>query len=156
MKKLITASILVISIIANAQLSNSNDINLKDTVFGSLHIDLLIDSLPSEVAEEEDAPFDFNTKDYLPLGFNPNATKEVLDLIEISIEEEDAEFDFDTKEYLPLGFNPNKNNPFSDIIEITIEEEDASFDFDTKEYLPKGFNPHKGLVKKGQSNICSL
>lgn len=99
---------LAISFIATAQFSTSNDLNYQDTLVSNLYNDLIIETLPFEVVEEEDAPFDFNTNDYLPLGFNPYAKEETSIIYEVSVEEEDALFDFDTKKYLPKGFDPYK------------------------------------------------
>ena len=107
MKKLIIVGMLAISFIATAQLSKSKNLNYKDTLITSYYNDSIIESLPSVVVEEEDAPFDFNTKDYLPLGFNPYAKEQAPFKFE-AIVEEDAAFDFDTKKYLPKGFDPYK------------------------------------------------
>ena len=64
--------------------------------------------------EEADEPFDFNTEDYLPIGFRLD-TKIIKYIKEISIVEKDEEFDFNTKDYLPNGFDASKK------IEITAE-----------------------------------
>jgi hypothetical protein len=144
MKKLIIVCTLAISIIATAQLSPINNIDIHNPIISRLNNDLLIESLPSETIEEEDATFNFNTIDYLPLGFNPYINNNLFDIVEFNIEEEDAPFDFNTNDFLPIGFNPNKRGQMMDIVEFNIEE-DASFDFDTNKYLPKGFDPYKGL-----------
>ena len=93
-----------------------------------------------EVIEEADEPFDFNTADYLPLGFDATMSfEEKYEIMyEINFEETDEAFDFNTKDYLPVGFNLNENILRS-ITEIIVEEEDELFDFDTKKYLPVGF-----------------
>ncbi len=141
MKKLFIASMLVIGLIATAQFSQSNQLDLNETSINNSNYDLIIESLTAEALEEEDAPFDFNTKDYLPLGFNPYDNNEYTYINEIFFEEEDAPFDFKTKDYLPIGFNPYATNQNAEVIEISLEE-DAPFDFNTKDYLPTGFNPY--------------
>ena len=57
---------------------------------------------------EEEAILDFETKNYLPLNFNPLKGKYDLDWNSIKLVEMDEEvsLDFDTKDYLPEGFNP--------------------------------------------------
>ena len=55
-------------------------------------------------SEEEDEAFDFDTADYLPIGFNAHLN--IYDTIEeIAIVEEDEPFDFDTMAYLPKDFD---------------------------------------------------
>ena len=59
---------------------------------------------------EEEVIIDFDTKKYLPKGFNPlkgmyNLDWNTIELLEI---EEEVEFDFNTKQYLPQDFNPLK------------------------------------------------
>ncbi len=64
------------------------------------------------ILEEEDAPFDFDTKKYLPVGFG--LSKTLLDaIVEINIEEEDEAFEFDTKMYLPKGFKASRTTTAS-------------------------------------------
>lgn len=104
MKKLIIASMLVTGIMATAQLSQSNHLYLRDNLISNVNDNL--QNKNCEIIEEEDEPFDFDTKDYLPFGFNPYAICQYEDIIEISIEEKDATFDFNTKMYLPINFNP--------------------------------------------------
>ncbi len=101
----------------------------------------------TEVVEEADEAFDFDTAAYLPIGFDPYISfEEKYGLVyEVIIEEEDTPFEFNTKEYLPIGFDLNES-VLNSIIEITIEEEDEAFDFDTKQYLPKNFGVTKNVV----------
>ena len=141
MKKLIIASMLVIGLIATAQSLQSNHLDLRNNPMCESYCNDLDENLISEI-NEEDAPFDFNTKDYLPVGFNPYATDRYGEIFEVSLEEEDTPFDFDTKEYLPVGFNPYATDQYEDLSEISIEEEDEQFDFNTKNYLPKNFDPY--------------
>jgi hypothetical protein len=57
----------------------------------------------TEVAiTEDDEPFDFNTADYLPIGFNVYPILE--EIVEVEIIEEDEPFDFNMNEYLPKNF----------------------------------------------------
>lgn len=105
MKKLIIASMLVTGLMSTAQLSQNNHLYLKDNLISNVNDNL--QNKNCETIEEEDEPFDFNTKDYLPFGFNPYAIYQYEDIIEISIEEKDATFDFNTKMYLPINFNPH-------------------------------------------------
>ena len=64
-----------------------------------------------EVIElEEEVDLGFDTKQYLPEGFNPLAGKDDIDwdTIELIELEEEVDLGFDTKKYLPKGFNPYK------------------------------------------------
>ena len=66
---------------------------------------------PVELVElEEDIEIGFDTKDYLPEGFNPLKGLHDLDWnkIELYELEEDIEIGFDTKAYLPKDFSPSK------------------------------------------------
>lgn len=96
-----------ISFIATAQYALNEDLILNDPLLKTALVEIDLDNLLPEVSEIEDAPFDFNRADYLPLGFNPYA-KISQPFFEIIIEEEDAPFDFDTKMYLPAGFDAFK------------------------------------------------
>jgi len=136
------------------------------------------------VIAEVDAPFDFNTKDYLPEGFDAYAGMfEEINIAEAdepfefnttdylpagfdafaglytdygSVEEEDEAFDFDTTEYLPVGFSATLN--LDAIVEINIEEEDEPFDFDTSKYLIKTFDAFAGMytTENGFLNCISF
>lgn len=135
MKKLIVTSILAVSF-----LTASATQLLESEVFNDT---ITTETYPVVVDEETDEPFDFNTEDYLPLGFNPTLSlDENYDLEFSLIVEEDESFEFNTEDYLPVGFNLNKEI-LNGIIEIANVEEDESLDFDTKKYLPKGFDPAK-------------
>lgn len=139
MKNLILTSILAISFLtANASQFLENSI-VNDTITKKETKPAIIEVYPVLIAEEEaDEPFDFNIKDYLPVGFNPYLNLDEYDL-EFSGVEEDEPFDFNTNDYLPVGFNLSRDI-LDSIIEIAIEEEDAPFDFDHTAYLPKDFN----------------
>jgi len=149
MKNLLFPCLLVISLMTAtaAQLPTSILNTINDTIIKK---ELQIPTIEfTEVVEEEDEAFDFDTAAYLPIGFNAYAGfEENYGLIyDINIEEEDAPFDFDTTAYLPVGFKLKKSI-LNSIVEITIEEEDEAFDFDTKQYLPKGFDATKKVTKK--------
>lgn len=144
MKKLIATSILAISFLtaSASQYLESNVFN--DTITNKETKTSAVEKYPVLVVEEEsDEPFEFNTKDYLPVGFNSTLSlSEDFDLDFSLIVEEDEAFDFKTQDYLPVGFNLNEAI-LTSIVEIASEDEDEPFDFDTKSYLPKGFNPLK-------------
>lgn len=59
---------------------------------------------------EEEVNLGFNSKAYLPEGFNPLKGLHDLDIttIELYELEEEVELTFDTKPYLPKGFDPSK------------------------------------------------
>ncbi len=129
------------------QLSKSKLYSINDTIAMN-ETKTTTENYPVIVGEEEqDEPFEFNTKDYLPIGFNANLSIEEQYGIEFStaIEEEDEPFDFDTKDYLPLAFNLNKDI-LNSIVEISVNEADEPFEFDTKKYLPKDFDPNKKSI----------
>ena len=97
---------------------------------------------------EEDVIIDFDTKKYLPKGFN--SLKGMYDLnwetIELKELEEEVKIDFDTKQYLPKEFNPLKGMydlDWSNIELIEIEEE-VEIGFNTLLFLPDNFDPCKG------------
>ena len=146
MKKIILTSMLAISFMtATATQLSENVLNSLNDTISTKEIKIALNELDSiEVVEEQDEPFDFNIKDYLPIGFNPNKSiEEKYNIIyEVSIEEADEPFDFNTEDYLPVGFRLN-TEIIKSIKEIAIVEKDEKFDFDTKSYLPKGFNPYK-------------
>ena len=58
----------------------------------------------------ENIALDFNTADYLPVGFNAHKGMNTIDWDSIKLYDlkEDDDFGFDTKKYLPVDFNPNK------------------------------------------------
>ncbi|MCB0458714.1 MAG: hypothetical protein R2821_09945 [Flavobacteriaceae bacterium] len=101
----------------------------------------------SIVSVEEETPFEFNTADYLPLGFDPY--KGMIEDESSLLIEEPVKFDFDTKEYLPEGFDPYEG--MIQFERINTEDE-AVFDFNTKDYLPVGFNPYR---KDGTTVVAS-
>ena len=49
--------------------------------------------------EEKDAPFDFDTTNYLPVGFNATLVLDASAYDAATIEEEEAAFDFETANY---------------------------------------------------------
>lgn len=150
--------LLVAFIVTNANaLSGVNPDNTKRNYKTLLQINLEAalfesdsDDRPFEVYEiEEDVYLDFDTKQYLPEGFNPLKGKNDIDwsTIELVEIEETIDLGFDTAEYLPENFNAlkGKNDLDWSKIEIFEIEEDIELGFDTSKYLPKGFNPYKGM-----------
>jgi len=98
---------------------------------------------------EEDVNLEFNSKDYLPEGFNPlkgfhDLNWSTIELFEI---EEEADLGFDTKDYLPENFNPLKGLHDLDLNTIVLFEieEEVEIDFNTNTYLPKGFCPYADM-----------
>ncbi len=75
---------------ASPEKTLSKSDNLKEIVFLEL---------------EEEVDFGFNTKSYLPEGFEATAAEVPVSSINF-IEEEDIELGFDTKDYLPENFDP--------------------------------------------------
>lgn len=133
-------------------LQSTTDPELMDTVFSNpemsscAHFDL---SCLDVVEIEEDVEIPFDTKKYLPEGFNPLEGKYDLDWnkIELVSLDEDVEIGFDTKDYLPEGFNPLKGLHDLDWSSIYIVEldEEVTLGFDTKNFLPKNFCPYKEI-----------
>tara|TARA_R110002073_G_scaffold4213_3_gene28028 strand:+ start:4580 stop:5044 length:465 start_codon:yes stop_codon:yes gene_type:complete len=150
MRKIILPCMLVLSFLTAtaAQLSDQPFNSINDTIINNGLKEILSAISPIELEEVEDEPFDFNTEDYLPIGFDAHASFEAKYgiIYEVALEEEDVPFDFNTKDYLPIGFNLNKNI-LDAIVEIEIEEVEVPFDFDTKKYLPKGFDAHKKAIE---------
>ena len=96
-----------------------------------------LDITTIEVIEiEEEVVLDFDTKKYLPEGFNALKGKDDLDFstIEIIEIEEEVVLDFDTKQYLPEGFNALKGKDDLDWskIELVEIEEDLELNFHSK------------------------
>jgi hypothetical protein len=96
------------------------------------------------IEDEDEIILDFDTADYLPIGFNAYEGMD-FDLNEIEYVEIEPEIElgFETKDYLPIGFNPYDEPKLNiaDIVYIEIDEE-FELGFDTKQYLPEGFNAH--------------
>ena len=115
---------------ATATQLSANTLNIK--------IDIEDSKIPTiefvVVVEEKDAPFDFDTAHYLPVGFNATL---ILDTAAYNVAtiEEDAPFDFESANHLPIGFNATLVLDTDEYEEATIEE-DAVFDFNTADYLP--------------------
>jgi hypothetical protein len=89
---------------------NFEECTLRKTLFSSnenLQASNLDISTIELVEIEEDVELNFDTKQYLPKGFNALKGKDDLDwnTIELVEIEEDVELNFDTKQYLPKGFN---------------------------------------------------
>lgn len=106
---------------------------------------------------DEEVTFAFDTKQYLPIDFNP--LKGIGDLdwntIELTEIEEEVFIEIDTKQYLPEDFNALKGmyDLNWESIELVEIEEEVTFAFDTKQYLPDGFNALKGIGDLDWSKI---
>ncbi|MGB5243625.1 MAG: hypothetical protein WBN16_03165 [Lutimonas sp.] len=161
MKNLILTSFLIVSFTVSAQFIENRTFDFGNTLkFSQTAIANMSNGLLESIFEveevEEDAPFDFDIKKYLPLGFNPYV---VAHLTYTSIagffEEADEEFDFDTKSYLPENFNASYNEALHAAYAEVNREADVPFDFDTKAYLPVVFDPFentKALKKYNEMN----
>ena len=150
MKKLIVTSALALSFLtAGASQLLESEI-LKDSITKTTPNNTTTVEYQATVVDEEDEAFEFDTKKYLPVGFNASLSLNKDFDLDFSLvgEDEDETFDFNTQDYLPVGFNLSADL-LNSIVEIDIIEEDEPFGFDTKKYLPKGFNP---LNKEGLSN----
>ncbi len=151
MKKLIVTSALALSFLTAGASQLLESKVLKDSISKSEPKNTTTVVYPEVALEEDiDEAFDFDTKKYLPVGFNAslNLNNEFdLDFTLVGVDEDEA-FDFDTQVYLPVGFNLSADI-LNNIVEIDIIEEDEPFGFDTKKYLPKGFNP---LNKEATTN----
>ena len=93
---------------------NFEECNLRKIIFSSnenLHASNLDISTIEIVELEEEVELNFDTKRYLPIGFNALKGKDDLDwnAIEIVELEEEVELNFDTKLYLPRGFDALKS-----------------------------------------------
>ena len=98
-----------------------------------------LEAIPYEELEEE-IDLGFDTREYLPEGFDPEAI--YVDLKEILyLEEKTVVLQFDTKAYLPESFDAFA--PPTNIMHVSyIEEEDYDLGFSTSAYLPEGFNAY--------------
>jgi hypothetical protein len=94
------------------------------------------------IEEETELDLGFDTKKYLPRGFNPYGFYFNIHSINYVENEVQVEFAFDTKQYLPENFNPY--TALFDMNAINYIEEEAPIElgFDTKQYLPKDFNAY--------------
>lgn len=148
MKKLIVTSVLALSFLTAGASQLLESEVVKDSLTKTAPNNTTTAVYPVLAVEEDlDEPFEFNTKDYLPVGFNASLRlAEEFDL-EFSLVGQDIDeaFDFDTQAYLPVGFNLS-TELLNTIVEIETIEEDEPFGFDTQAYLPKGFNPLKKEV----------
>ena len=88
---------LVISLIAFAQYTQNNNLNIDETFISQSDDQMFNEKFEFELKiEEQDEAFEFETKDYLPFDFNPYSG--LFDLeYEMTMEEEDTPFEFDTK-----------------------------------------------------------
>ncbi|MBT8384574.1 MAG: hypothetical protein KJO83_02565, partial [Bacteroidia bacterium] len=62
MKKILLSGLLAISFIASAQSSQSNHLSLEADGLEFFENDMQIENFTAETIEEEDAPFEFDTK----------------------------------------------------------------------------------------------
>lgn len=128
---------------------------LEDDLFQSIFQDLdkdpkEIDWSDIELLEiEEEADLGFDTKAYLPAGFNPYKGMRNLDWSKIELVEleEEVELGFDTKDYLPAGFNPLQGKHDLDWNHIKLMEvdEEVTLGFNSRAYLPADFDPYIGM-----------
>ena len=94
------------------------------------------------IEEEEILELGFDTRDYLPEGFDANEA--YVDLNSITfMEEEELELDFNTALYLPKDFDPYAAPTGIEGINYMEEEEVIDLGFDTAAYLPAGFDPYE-------------
>ena len=99
------------------------------------------------IEEESVVDLGFETKDYLPEGFNPY--ENFFDLNSIIYIEDETEIDlgFDTEDYLPGDFDPYAANfDVHSINYIEEGEEEIVLGFNTADYLPEGFNAYEAYV----------
>ena len=160
MKSLFTiCSMLLITISATSfnTIENPDSLTLKCT---ELNVEecALATHFTSEVEEpvkikdinvyelEEEVNIDFDTKQFLPEGFNPlkglgDLDWNTIELIEL---EEEEVIDFDTKQYLPKDFNSQKGMYDLDwsTIELIEIEEEVDIDFNAKSYTLYNNNDH--------------
>jgi hypothetical protein len=112
--------------------SSSTELDLNEIVF---------------IEEEETIDLGFDTRDYLPEGFDANEVYVNLDKVTfIEIEEDEFDLGFDATEYLPENFNPYAAPEGIEGINYMEEEEVIDLGFDTAAYLPEGFNPYETYV----------
>ncbi|MCE2613071.1 hypothetical protein LVD13_08820 [Flavobacteriaceae bacterium D16] len=97
------------------------------------------------IEEEEIVDLGFDTRDYLPEGFDANEVYVDLDNVPF-IEEDELDLGFDTTEYLPENFNAYAAPEGIEGINYMEEEEVIDLGFDTAAYLPEGFNPYETYV----------
>ena len=106
--------------------ANNENVTTNDLDFSTIEI----------IEIEEEVVLDFDTKQYLPKGFNALKGKDDLDFstIEIIEIEEEIVLDFDTKQYLPKGFNALKGKDDLDWskIELVEIEEDLELNLHSK------------------------
>ncbi|MEN8186528.1 MAG: hypothetical protein ABFR05_05310 [Bacteroidota bacterium] len=151
MKKLTTLCFLFVSLTISAQFIENRSIDFSN-VFKKVNtienFYTVLNSIVEIEEEEEDEPFDFDVKDYLPQGFNPFIAvvfKAYTGVYGAFFEEEDEDFlEFVTKEdYLPVSDDTDEMTKVMEEYELLTEEEDAPFEFDTKDYLPENFDTYE-------------
>ena len=102
------------------------------------------------IEEENEFELGFNTKDYLPLDFDPAEVYVNLNAIQF-IEEDEQVLDFGA--YLPHDFQAySYPTDFRSIVYIDTTDE-ICLGFETSDYLPEGFDPY---ARSTDSNILSL
>ncbi|MBT8178890.1 MAG: hypothetical protein HKP60_07185 [Eudoraea sp.] len=94
------------------------------------------------IEEDEILDLGFDTRDYLPEGFDANEVYVDLNAITF-IEEEEIELGFNTALYLPEDFDAYAGPTGIEGITYMEEEEVIDLGFDTAAYLPEGFDPHE-------------
>ena len=108
--------------------------------------------LQKSLLNEEDEAFEFDITEYLPVGFNANATY-LSNITEIATVEADEPFDFNTADYLPVGFNVYPL--LEEVVDIEIIEEDEPFDFNTNDYLPGTFDAYVNFYQGETANFLN-
>ena len=97
----------------DSSLKTLEEIELENIIFESTY-DITAEAFDINFIEvielEEEVEISFDTKKYLPEGFNPLKGMHDLDwsTIELIELEEEVDINFDTNNYLPDNFNPYK------------------------------------------------
>ncbi len=136
------------------------ELDLEKSIFETEYlIEETLDIETLEIVEiDEEVEINFDTKKYLPEGFNALEGKDDIDWnsVELIELEEEVDLGFETKPYLPKNFNAlkGKNDLDWSSIELIELEEEVEIGFDTKAHLPKGFNPYKGMNCGKEVVVC--
>jgi len=104
------------------------------------------------IEEESIEDLGFNTKEYLPDGFDPYT--EIVDVHTINyMEEENHDLDFNTKSYLPEGFSPYEVYFGWNPIAYIEEEIELNLGLNSKYLLPEGFDPYADSIEMSSVNF---
>lgn len=107
---------------------------------------------------EEEAPVElgFDTREYLPEGFDPYSSYVDLGAIEFIEQEEEEGLGFDTAAWLPETFDPYAAP--ADIQSVSFMEEEEALlvpEVDTRQYLPEGFDPYAPYFASQQAYLAA-